>query len=72
MYRGKRIWVVVPAYNESGHVGSVIATMPSFVDCVLIVDDASTDNTSGTAMLEVGQPDLVRGEFRSMLVENFV
>ena len=45
MYEGQTIGVVVPAYNEEGFVGEVIDTMPSFVDRVYAVDDASTDDT---------------------------
>jgi glycosyltransferase involved in cell wall biosynthesis len=45
MYKGKRVGVVVPAYNEAGLVGDVIETMPTFVDRVYVVDDASTDGT---------------------------
>ena len=45
MYDGHTIGVVVPAYNESGHVGSVIETVPTYVDQVYVVDDASTDGT---------------------------
>ena len=37
--------VVVPAYNEEGLVGDVIATIPEFVDRVYVVDDASDDGT---------------------------
>jgi glycosyltransferase involved in cell wall biosynthesis len=45
MYRGKSVAVVVPAYNEEGFVGEVVRTLPSFVDCAYVVDDASTDGT---------------------------
>jgi glycosyltransferase involved in cell wall biosynthesis len=45
MYKGQVVAVVVPAYNESGLVGSVIETIPSFVDRVYVVDDCSTDDT---------------------------
>jgi len=45
MYKGKTVCVVVPAYNESTQIGKVIETMPDFVDAVVIIDDASTDNT---------------------------
>jgi len=49
MYRDKRIAVVVPCYNEERHVAEVIATMPDFVDYVLVVDDKSTDGTFDVA-----------------------
>ena len=45
MYRGKRVAVVIPAYNEEGFVGRVIESLPAFVDRVYVVDDASTDGT---------------------------
>lgn len=45
MYKGKRIGVVVPAYNEEGFVGDVIESVPPFVDRIYPVDDCSTDAT---------------------------
>jgi len=45
MYKNKTVCVVVPAYNESTQIGKVIETMPDFIDAVVIIDDASTDNT---------------------------
>lgn len=46
MLEGKRIAVVVPAYNEARLVGRVIATIPGFVDEVVVVDDGSDDGTA--------------------------
>jgi glycosyltransferase involved in cell wall biosynthesis len=45
MYQDKSICVVVPAYNEETQISRVIETMPSYVDKIVIVDDASQDNT---------------------------
>ena len=45
MYKGKRIAVVVPAYNEEGFVGNVIQTVPPYVDRIYPVDDCSDDRT---------------------------
>ncbi|MDS0295128.1 glycosyltransferase family 2 protein [Halogeometricum luteum] len=45
MYKGKRIAVVVPAYNEEGFVGRTIESVPSYVDRIYAVDDGSTDGT---------------------------
>ncbi|QFU84932.1 glycosyltransferase family 2 protein [Natronorubrum aibiense] len=45
MYKGKRIGVVVTAYNEAAFVGTVIETVPDFVDRIYAVDDASPDNS---------------------------
>ncbi len=46
MYRGRRIAVVIPAFNEERAVASVVRSVPGFVDHVLVVDDASTDRTA--------------------------
>ena len=45
MYKDKSICVVVPAYNESTQIGKVLSTMPQFVDAIVVVDDASKDDT---------------------------
>ncbi len=45
MYKGVTVGVVVPAYNESGYVGSVIDGLPDIVDRAYVVDDGSTDDT---------------------------
>ncbi len=46
MYLSKRIGVVVPAHNEQRLIRRTITTMPDFVDRIIIVDDASTDDTA--------------------------
>ncbi len=45
MYRDKVIAVIVPAYNEEKLIGKVLKTTPMFVDHIVVVDDASTDQT---------------------------
>lgn len=45
MYKGKKIGVVVPAYNEEMLIELVISSMPAYIDKIYVVDDASTDNT---------------------------
>jgi len=45
MLNGKKVAVVVPAYNEETQIGIVIDTMPDFVDRIIIVNDGSTDST---------------------------
>jgi glycosyltransferase involved in cell wall biosynthesis len=45
MYKDKSICVVVPAYNESTQIGKVLSTMPEFIDAIVVVDDASKDDT---------------------------
>jgi glycosyltransferase involved in cell wall biosynthesis len=45
MFQGKRIAVVVPAYNEETQIERVIKTMPDFIDTIIIIDDVSKDQT---------------------------
>jgi glycosyltransferase involved in cell wall biosynthesis len=49
MLGGKRVAVVVPAYNEAVLLPQTLAGIPSFVDRVYVVDDASTDGTAEEA-----------------------
>ena len=49
MYADLRVAVVVPAHNEEKLIGKVIKTMPDLVDHIIIVDDASTDETGRVA-----------------------
>src|SRR5205085_2507938 len=46
MYRNHRIAVVMPIHNEEHRVERAIARVPSFVDVIIAVDDASTDDTA--------------------------
>jgi glycosyltransferase involved in cell wall biosynthesis len=45
MFEGRRVAVVVPARNEAAWIGTTLDTMPAFVDTIVVVDDASTDET---------------------------
>jgi glycosyltransferase involved in cell wall biosynthesis len=45
MYRDKTVAVIVPAYNEEKLIGKVLATVPTVIDYVVVVDDASGDRT---------------------------
>lgn len=45
MYRGKKISVCMPCRNEADHLGKVLAKVPDFVDEVVIVSNASSDDT---------------------------
>lgn len=45
MYNGKKICVVVPAYNEELLIQNVVRTMPQLVDKIIAVDDKSSDGT---------------------------
>lgn len=49
MFKGFRIAVVVPAFNEAAKIGRTLRSVPGFVDCVVVVDDASRDGTARIA-----------------------
>ncbi|MBN1434888.1 glycosyltransferase family 2 protein [Candidatus Fermentibacterales bacterium] len=46
MYEGRRVCVVVPAYNEEKLIGSTVRGIPEFVDSIVVVDDCSSDCTA--------------------------
>lgn len=46
-------WVVIPAYNESKRIISVIQKVKKYVKNIVVVDDGSSDNTIGTINGEV-------------------
>jgi len=52
-YRDKKISIYFPCRNEEGHLEEILKYVPDFVDEVIIVDNASKDNTYGRA-LELG------------------
>jgi glycosyltransferase involved in cell wall biosynthesis len=67
MFRGHRIAVVVPAYNEADKIARTVRSIPGFVDHVVVVDDGSGDGTDRIALrsqrrgLEVVRHDRNRG-----------
>src|SRR3989304_1983190 len=50
-YDGLKVWLGVPARNGAPFLGEVIASIPAWIDGIIVVDDASTDGTD----------DIVRG-----------
>src|SRR4051812_37657139 len=45
VYRDLKVAVAVPAHRAETTVGNVVATLPAFVDHIIVVDDASPDGT---------------------------
>jgi glycosyltransferase involved in cell wall biosynthesis len=50
MFRGHRIAVVVPAFNEADKIARTVRSIPGFVDHVIVVDDGSADGTARVAL----------------------
>ncbi|MEK7620904.1 MAG: glycosyltransferase family 2 protein [Patescibacteria group bacterium] len=45
MYKKLSVGVAVPAYNEEKLIEKTLSTMPAIVDCIVVINDCSTDNT---------------------------
>ncbi|ACS34001.1 glycosyltransferase family 2 protein [Thermococcus gammatolerans] len=49
MLKGKKISVIIPAYNEEDRLPRVLEGIPAFVDEVIVIDDGSLDGTYNVA-----------------------
>jgi len=49
MRQGKTIVCIIPALNEAGAIGKVVAGVPSWVDRVIVADNGSSDGTGDIA-----------------------
>ena len=55
MFEGKRVGVVVPAYDEEALIAATIGGIPALVDRIIVVNDGSSDATTERAQ-EAGDP----------------
>ena len=44
------VWIVIPAFNEVGSIGEVLATIRSYPWNIVVVDDGSSDGTAAAAV----------------------
>lgn len=57
VYQGRKVAVVIPAYNVANSIASVVEGIPEFVDQIIVVNDASSDRTAD-AILAIKSPRL--------------
>lgn len=46
MYKGKKVSLVIPAYNEQKLIKPTLRNVPKTIDKIYVVNDGSTDNTN--------------------------
>ena len=49
MRHGRKIAVIIPAFDEAGAIGKVISEVPDWVDKTIVADNASRDGTAEIA-----------------------
>jgi dolichol-phosphate mannosyltransferase len=57
-YRGFRVGIVIPCYQVERSIASVITAIPDYVDIIIAVDDASSDETLAT-LRSIQEPRLI-------------
>jgi dolichol-phosphate mannosyltransferase len=74
VYKNQKIIALVPAYNEVGKIEHVVRRTPrDVVDCLLVIDDGSTDETAhvsrdgGAEVLSLGSVQGVGAALRAGL-----
>lgn len=73
MIDGRKVAVVVPAYNEETQIGMVISSMPDYVDRIVIVNDKSKDKTEEVVLDFIkkdGKSPLCLKPFPTPVVDN--
>lgn len=46
MYKKKKTFIIVPAYDEESQILKVLESTPDYIDVVIVVDDGSRDKTA--------------------------
>src|SRR5512143_3955723 len=59
MYRQLRVSVVIPAFNEARKIAATVASVPDLADHIVVIDDASTDDTADATPLSA-RVELIR------------
>lgn len=54
MWKDQRVAVVIPAFNEAAKIELALRAVPTFVDHIIVVDDASADQTFALAAAFAG------------------
>ncbi len=49
MWSGKRVAVVIPAFNEAERIGATLRRLPDWIDEAIVVNDGSSDDTADRA-----------------------
>lgn len=49
MYRGNKIGLIIPAFNEEENIERTLSLLPDYLDHILVVDDGSADRTAALA-----------------------
>ena len=65
MARTSKNYLIISAHNESRNIGSVISRIPSDIDCVVIVDDGSSDETA-----RIAHDFLERSKFKYVILKH--
>lgn len=71
MLNNKTVAVVIPAYNEESQIGSVIETIPAFVDRIIIVNDCSNDKTEDVVRAYIEKDSTTKILIRNKLDVDF-
>ena len=70
MYKGKKISVVIPAYNEESFIAAAINDVADFTDKIYVVDDGSTDKTNQIVSEIAGEYGKIPGFHRGSEIQS--